>query len=273
METKPRRFGSFDVTAIHDGVFEAPSDVFTHTAGADARRAAIAAWGEPVFRIDVNCFALRGPDGLTLVDAGTGTSWGEAFGHARAGLIAAGMTPGAVRRILITHLHGDHALGLFDGEKPYFPEAEIWVPETDLAFFTDAQARAALPKARQGGFDIAERLQRLYHGRIRAIGEGEILPGIERHALPGHTPGHSGYLIRGAGESLMLWGDALHLQGLQAADPEIGLAYDLDGATAARTRRLVLARAAREGWVVSGGHIQGFGRVRVRGDGFEIDPV
>lgn len=273
MNTKPRRFGSFDVLAIHDGVFEAPSDVFTHTAGAEARRAAIAAWGEPVFRIDVNCFALHGPDGLILVDAGTGTSWGDAFGHARAALAAAGISRDAIRRILITHLHGDHALGLFDEERPYFPRAEIWIPETDLAFFTDAQARAALPKARQGGFEIAERLQRLYPGRIRAIGEGEVLPGIERHALPGHTPGHSGYLMRGTNESLILWGDALHLQGLQAADPEIGLAYDLDGTTAAQTRRSVLAQAAREGWIVSGGHIRGFGRVRALAEGFEIVPA
>lgn len=273
MDTKPRRFGPFEVLPLHDGVFEASSDVFTHTAGAEARRGAIAAWGEPTFRIGVNCFALRGPDGLMLVDAGTGTSWGEAYGHARAALAAAGLSPDAVRRVLITHLHGDHALGLFDGEEPYFPEAEIWVSEADLAFFTDAGARAALPKARQGGFDIAERLLRLYRGRIRTLGAGEVLPGIELHALPGHTHGHSGYLIGGAGESLMLWGDALHLQGLQAADPEIGLAYDLDGATAARSRRAVLAQAAREGWLVSGGHVQGFGRVRAIGSGFEIVPA
>lgn len=273
MDTKPRRFGSFDVLRICDGVFEAYSDVFTHTAGEEARRSAIAAWGEPAFRIDVNCFALRGPDGLMLVDSGTGTSWGEAFGHARAALVAACMPPDAVRRVLITHLHGDHALGLFDGDEPYFRHAEIWIPASDLAFFTDAQARASLPKARQGGFDIAERLQRLYGNRVRALGEGEILPGIELHALPGHTHGHSGYLIRGTNESLMLWGDALHLQRLQAADPELGLAYDLDGATAARTRRSVLAQAAQENWVVSGGHVQGFGRVQTLGSGFEVIPA
>lgn len=273
METKPRRFGSFEVLPLRDGVFEASSDVFTHTAGAEARRAAIAAWGEPVFRIDVNCFALRGHDGLMLVDAGTGPSWGEALGHARAALASAGLSPEAVRRVLITHLHGDHALGLFDGDEPYFRHAEIWVPQRDLAFFSDEQARATLPKARQGGFEIAERLQRLYRDRVRTLGEGEVLPGIELHALPGHTHGHSGYLIRGADESLMLWGDALHLSGLQAADPEIGLAYDLDGATAARTRRSVLEQAARKGWIVSGGHVPGFGRVRAAGSGFEIAPA
>ncbi|RDJ27095.1 MBL fold metallo-hydrolase [Bosea caraganae] len=270
MDKTSRRFGSFEVLLLKDGVFEAFSEVLTHTAGAEARHAALAAWGKPSFGIDVNCFALRGPDGLMLVDAGTGTAWGEAYGHARTALVAAGLSAGEVGRVLITHLHGDHALGLFDGEEPHFPQAEIWVPATDLAFFTDQAARATLPKARQGGFDIAERLQRLYGERVRLIGPGEILPGIELQALPGHTHGHSGYLIHGAQESLMLWGDALHLPELQAADPEIGLEYDLDGAMAARTRRSVLAQAAREGWVVSGGHIRGFYRVRALADGFEV---
>ncbi|KUL95617.1 lactamase [Bosea sp. WAO] len=268
-----RRFGQFEILTLLDGSFEAFSEVFTHTAGPEARRAAITAWGEPTFRIDVNCFVLRGPDGITMVDAGTGTSWGEAYGHARAALAEAGIAPGSVRRILITHVHGDHALGLFEGDAPYFPAAEVWVPQADLSFFTDPQARASLPKARQGGFDIAERLQRLYAQRLKTIGAGEILPGIELHPLPGHTFGHSGYLIRGAGESLLLWGDALHLGDFQSAAPEIGLEYDLDGALAARTRRTVLEQAAREGWVVSGGHIRGFGTIEPRGDGFAITPA
>lgn len=273
MDRTSGRFGRFELLLLKDGVFEAFSEVLTHTAGPEARQAAIAALGRPAFSIDVNCFALRGPGGPMLIDAGTGTAWGEAFGHARAALAAEGLSPGDIRRVLLSHLHGDHALGLFDGDDPYFPQAEIWVPRADLAFFIDAQARASLPKARQGGFDIAERLLRLYDGRVRLIDPGEILPGIELHALPGHTPGHSGYLIRGEQQSLMLLGDVLHLAGLQAADPELGLEYDLDRAAAAATRRTVLAQSAREGWLVSGGHIHGFGRVRSSGSGFEITPA
>ncbi|TCR61860.1 MBL fold metallo-hydrolase [Bosea sp. BK604] len=273
MDRTSRRFGQFELRLLKDGIFEAFSKVLTHTAGAEARQAAIAALGRRAFSIDVNCFALRGPDGPMLIDAGTGTAWGEALGHARAALVAEGLSAGEIRRVLVTHLHGDHALGLFDGDEPYFPQAEIWVPRADFAFFTDAQARASLPKARQGGFDIAERLLRLYDGHVRLIDPGEILPGIELHALPGHTPGHCGYLIRGEPESAMLWGDAVHLADLQAADPDIGLEYDLDRAIAAATRRNVLAQSAREGWLVSGGHIHGFGRVRSSGSGFEIAPT
>lgn len=49
-------------------------------------------------------------------------------------MIAAGIQPDDVSRVILTHIHGDHALGLIDGDRPYFPKAEIWVPEADLAF-------------------------------------------------------------------------------------------------------------------------------------------
>ncbi|HEV7260881.1 MAG TPA: MBL fold metallo-hydrolase [Bosea sp. (in: a-proteobacteria)] len=272
MDQPPRRFGRYDVSILHDGFFEAPSQVLTHTSGQATRRDAIARWGHPKIRIPVSAFLLQGPDGITLVDAGTGTAWGEAYGYARAALQHRGVEPGQVRRILITHLHGDHALGLVAGDKPYFPEAEIIVPAADLAFFGDEAKRATTPKDRQGGFDIAATLQQLYAGRLRSVDPGTVLPGIELIALPGHTHGHSGYLIGDATRSLLLWGDALHLSSLQAGDPDIGIVYDLDGAAAARTRRDILDRAASQGWIVSGGHIEGFATVGTRGNGFELMP-
>ncbi len=270
--TQPaRRFGRYDVTILHDGVFEAPIEVLTHAAGEAARQAALMQWGQPTLRIPVKCFLLRDADGLVLVDAGTGTSWGDAYGHARAALAALGIARDEIGRILITHLHGDHALGLFDGDRPYFPKARVLVPQADLSFFSDEAKRAETPDNRRGGFAIAATLQRLYDGRVEAVsGLQEILPGIDRVPLPGHTHGQSGYLVRDAARSLLLWGDALHLETLQASDPDIGLVYDLDGATAVRSRRDILNRASREGWLVSGGHIEGFRTVGRRGDGFML---
>ncbi|MFT4181286.1 MAG: MBL fold metallo-hydrolase [Rhizobium sp.] len=273
MTDSVRRFGQYDVILLRDGLFEAPADVLIHADGDAARQRAIESWGKPTLQVDVNCFALRDGADITLVDAGTGTSWGPKYGHARTALREAGIAPDQVRRILLTHIHGDHALGLFDGDAAYFPHAEVFVPERDFAFFTDPAVRQTIPEARRGGFNIAEQLQRTYGPRIRRIGDGPVLAGIEARPLPGHTPGHTGYLLRGGNESLLIWGDALHLGGLQPGDPKIGLVFDLDAGMAARTRRTVLEDASREGWIVAGGHITGFSRVERLSEAYRIVPA
>ncbi|WP_419896005.1 AidB family quorum-quenching N-acyl homoserine lactonase [Roseomonas sp. USHLN139] len=266
MPTAPSfRSGSIETVLLRDGHFTAPAETLTHIGGAPDRARAIATWGRPQIATDVNCFLLRGPMGVTLIDVGVGTAWGDGFGHARAQLAALGIAPAAVERVLLTHLHDDHLNGLYEGDTPFFPAAEIWAPQADLAFFTDPQARARLPEARHGGFKMAEKLLRVFGDRVRALPAGPVLPGIEAVPLPGHTPGHTGYRIEGR---LLVWADLLHLQALQPAEPEIGLVFDLDPAQAAATRRATLARAAAEGLVIAGSHVEGFHRVTAAGAGF-----
>jgi glyoxylase-like metal-dependent hydrolase (beta-lactamase superfamily II) len=267
-----RRFGSYDVLILDDGVFEAPLDVLIHADGETARDEAVARWGKPKVNIPVNCFALRGVGGITLVDAGTGPSWGEAMGHAPAAMAKMGIAPGEIERVLITHLHGDHALGLFDGERARFPKAEIIVPEVDFGFFGDEANRARTPQNKQGGFAVTAAVKKHYGDRIHSAPAGPVRPGITLVPLPGHTAGHSGYLIEGD-TPLLLWGDALHLSDLQATEPGIGFVYDFDAATARASRRAILERAAREGWLVSGGHIEGFRRVIEKSAGYELIPA
>jgi glyoxylase-like metal-dependent hydrolase (beta-lactamase superfamily II) len=268
MTNASHRFGPYDVTTLLDGVFEASTDVLIHADGEAARRKLIESWNGDKIRIDVNCFLLQGPVGLSLVDAGTGKAWGAHLGKAHAVLRAMGIEPEQIDRVLLTHIHGDHALGLFDGTAPWLPRAQILIPQADLAFFTDETAGAALPEARRGGFRIAASLLEAYKGRIHAIDSGPVpdLPGVEAVPLPGHTPGQTGYLIEASAGSLFIWADALHLPDLQVADPDAGLAYDLDPRTAAGTRRVLLERAAHEGWRVAGSHVTGMGRIE-RADG------
>ncbi len=270
-----RRFGRYTVTHLLDGVFTAPADVLIHAAGDEARHRLIENRDGQGIRIDVNCFALHGPDGISLIDAGAADAFGPALGKARAALQVAGIRPEQINRVLLTHIHGDHALGLLDGTAPWLPHAELLVPEADLAFFTDPAVRLAQPEDKRGPFDIAAKLVRAYAGRLRAITSGQVpgTPGIEALPLPGHTPGHTGYLLQDAGDSLLIWGDALHLQDEQTADPEIGLIYDTDPAIALRTRRALLEQATQEGWVIAGSHVTGFGRVQRSGNAFRFAPA
>lgn len=272
MTRSGRRFGDYQITLLVDGVFEAPADVLIHAGDADARKRAIEAWGRPV-RVDVNCFALRGPNGVTLVDSGVGRAWGDGFGHAGGGLRAAGVEPWQVDRVLLTHLHSDHALGLLDNDAAVFPNAGILVPRADLDFFSDDAERDAATPDRRTAFDITARLHQAYAGRLHALDDGPVLPGIEAVPLHGHSPGHTGYLLQDTGASLLLWGDTLHIADLQAGDPEIGLVFDMDPQQAVLTRRAALERASAAGWIVAGGHIGGFNRVLRDGSGFRLTPA
>ncbi|WP_429930688.1 AidB family quorum-quenching N-acyl homoserine lactonase [Agrobacterium vitis] len=268
--TDTRRFGHYDVTIMVDGVFRAPIEHLDHASSEVVRNAAVAAWPAPTIDMDVNFFVLSGADGITLVDAGTGPYWGPELGLGRAALERAGISRADVRRVLLTHLHGDHALGLFDQAGQYFPEAEIVVPEADLAFFTKAELKETVPIYRRGGFDIAARLLETYPDRVRPVLEGPVIPGIEMVSMPGHTPGHSGYLIGEGAEKLVLWGDLVHAPKLQLDDPDFCFIYDADARQGADSRRTIFSQAIEKGWTASGGHVSGFVRVESADTGWRF---
>jgi len=262
----------FQVTRLLDGIFEIPAETFIYV-GDEAKgatlRAEKAGAGTPV---PVNCFLLRGSAEVMLVDAGTGPAWGPGLGHARAALAAEDIPADAVDRVILTHVHGDHALGLFESEAAYFPRARISVPAAELAFFTDETARSAASADRRSVFDIAKKLLCAYAGRVDAFEGKEVHPGITAIPMPGHTPGHTGYRLTTPNGEVLLWGDTAHLAEVQPRDPRIGLTYDSDPQQAVRTRRAALALAAEEGLQLSGGHLPGFFRVIPDGDAFRLEP-
>ena len=47
--------------------------------------------------------------------------------------------------VLLTHIHGDHIGGLFEGEAARYPNAQVHVPRGDLAFYVDEPSGAEPP--------------------------------------------------------------------------------------------------------------------------------
>ena len=262
-----RKFGDYEVTLLQDGVFETTAEILAHADGPAALQAVTDRLAGEKLRLDVNCFLLRGPDGIALLDAGAGNAWGPALGHARGALAEAGIEAGQITRVLLTHLHGDHVLGLLDGDKPWLPHAEILLPEAEFVYFTDPAIRAALPQDKQQSFDVAAQVLAAYAGKLHTISPGPVpgMPKIELVALPGPTPGHGGYKLHGP-ETLLIWADTLHLRELQTADPKICMAFDVDPAQALQTRLETLQQAEREGWTVAGSHVAGFGNIQRDGE-------
>ena len=58
--------------------------------------------------------------------------------------------------------------------------------------------KAAAPEARRGTFDMARADATPYAASMHRFAYGEIMPGLEAIAMPGHTPGHTGYMLTSA---------------------------------------------------------------------------
>lgn len=151
----------------------------------------------------------------------------------------------------MTHLHRDHAGGLFHAGRLVYPNATMYAAADEIAFWSapekiDGVQRVQLP--------IAKAALQAYRGRLVDIHPGEeILPGVTVRALPGHTPGQVGFQL-GKEKPLLIAADALHLPALQIKHPEWGFLFDVDQAQSLATRTALLAEAAQSGLRLAGAH-------------------
>ncbi len=222
--------------------------------------------------VSVNAFAIVGPDRLYLVDSGNGSIRGPGLGHLLRALGGAGLRAEDIDAVLMTHMHGDHVAGLYDGDRSVFPNAEMIVSEAERAFW---DAPEQLSEMQRGQLDMARRGFATHAGRTTLVNPGdEPVPGVSVVALPGHTPGHVGYRVDGP-DPLLIWGDVVHLPALQMARPEWYFAFDVDPETAIATRRRILDEVAADGIRVTGAHVPfpGFARVERAGTGYAYRPV
>jgi glyoxylase-like metal-dependent hydrolase (beta-lactamase superfamily II) len=266
--------GDAVVSVVNDGIFQIS---FNDIVGADL--AACEAAHRSEFRtappwLTINTFLIRTGDSLALVDTGFIRET-PLVGKLVPNLASVGVTPGDIDAILITHMHPDHEAGLTDaGGRAVFPEAELFVHENELAFWRDDGELARAADSQKGNFALARTALAAYEGRVTAVRDGEAIPGVRAFPTPGHTPGHTAWLVESAGDSLLIWGDIIHLPGVQFALPHACVAFDIDAAAAAAARRRILDMAATERLRVAGIHLDypSFGRVVRAGEGYGFVP-
>ncbi|WP_243359461.1 MBL fold metallo-hydrolase [Fundidesulfovibrio terrae] len=224
-------------------------------------------------RNSLNTFLLKSGGRLVLVDTGGGSLLGSDAGGLPKALAAAGFTPQDVTDVILTHVHRDHIGGLGLGGRAAFPGAVIHISKVEHDFWTNPENEAKAPERTRGTFATTREMLALYPGKVALFEPGgELFPGIRTIAAYGHTPGHSAVLVSSKGENLLLWGDLLHGLDLQLAKPDIAIAFDWDPAAAVSSRKVLLSKAAAEGWRVSGVHVPGpeAYRIRAEGQGFSL---
>ena len=272
-----RRIGDIVVTAVSDGYLDGTVEVLQNINHDEARRMLAAAF-RPGRRTSVNTFAIHSAGRLTLVDTGSGNYLLPTAGQLHRNLAAAGIDPADIELILLTHMHPDHSAGLTDpasGQR-LFPNAEVVVHENDPRHWdNDAAMARATERERQLYFQAAREQITPYRDRLRPFNaEREVFPGVTAVPLNGHTPGHSGYMISSAGQSLLIWGDIIHAPEIQVPRPEVTIEFDTDPTMAAATRRRVFDMVATDRLLVAGMHVHypGFAYVVRQCDGYALLP-
>lgn len=243
--------GEARIDLIRDGDLPVPTAEIYRGIPEAAWAGRLPAMGAGRVLAPVHVALVRAGDETILIDAGQGLL-AEEGGHGgglRDALAELGVAPGDMTRVLITHLHGDHLLGLLDpsgGEsRAAFPNARHHLSRTDWAWVEGFPAE----------------LRDAYLGPLRGLPgltldtDEEQPTAIARYiATPGHTPGHRAILIASGGAAFCFLGDLVHDPALQFADPARVTAWDAQPERTPASRR-ALAVAARAGdWRLAATH-------------------
>jgi len=271
--------GSFEITALLDGTHDFPvQTVMTDVSKAEVERDI--ARDDLTFPVQgsINAFLVNTGSKLILIDTGAGVLYGDCCGHLLSNLRAAGYQPEQVDEVLLTHLHKDHVGGVILDGKMAFPNAVLRASQADVDYWLNSANKSTAPAFLGSFFDAAVASVAPYvaAGRFKPFaGNQQLEPGIYTVAAPGHTPGHSTYLIQSGSQTLLVWGDIIHVASIQLQNPMASVEYDTDAQAAQRSRREMLKLAASRHFWVAAAHISfpGLGHIRANGTTYDWIPV
>lgn len=269
------RVGSVEITVLFDGTIDVGPELIVGF-DKDKADATLKKQHLPPFDktrpLPVLGHVIDTGDKKIAVDTGTLAGFSPNTGGFHQALHEAGIATDDIDTVLLTHLHPDHVGGLTADGNPLFANAEIVVNETEWDFWHGAAADA-LPDQMQPFVQMARGMTLPYKDKLRTFsGDAEVLPGIQALQLPGHTPGHVGYSLHSDGDSLLFWGDVIHLPRLQFDNPDWLVAFDMDPAQTSATRAKMLDMAAADGMRVTGTHLElpSFGYVDRTSSGYQF---
>lgn len=258
------RIGDVTVTAVTDGIntFPLPERFVINAPREEVAAALISDFRDgATLSVPYTPIVLETAGRRVVIDTGNGEAAFQsskgAFGQFQTNLKAAGIDRVAIDTVVISHFHGDHVNGLLTLEGwPAFPNAEILVPEPEWAYWMDDGAMSRAPAGRLQ--DLFRNTRRVFDALARKVTpyawDKEILPGLTAMGTPGHTPGHTSFVLTSGDRSLFVQSDVTNVPVLFARRPGWHVAFDQDPVMAEVTRRKVYDRIAAERTLLQGFH-------------------
>ena len=270
--------GNAEVTVISDGPLSLgdPKGTFTGVPEDEMRKMLTDNFLSPTsIVLEQNSPIVNTGDKLVLFDTGLGSTkgFGPTTGRQQKSMKEAGIKPEDIDAVVFSHAHPDHVGGVVDDNgRPLFPNAQYYIAQSDLEFWTDegknnGPLKDFIAIARKNLLPVRDRIVFYKDGQ-------EFLPGIQAMSTPGHTVGHTIFMITSDGKSLAYLADLTHHPILLLEKPRMEFSYDTDPKQAAASRVKTLDMLAANKIAVMAYHYPwpGVGHVVKNGEGFHYVP-
>lgn len=194
--------------------------------------------------VEIQPFVVITTEDILLLDAGLGFSDNRGVLQIHQNLMDAGINPSEITKVLMTHLHKDHAGGVSIEDKSSgkrtlsFPNARYYFQRKELEF------------AFEKGFPsyLIEELECLKGSpQITLLENNGVIDGyIKYEVTAAHCPYHQVYWIVDSGETIFFGGD--DAPQLHQMKSRFIAKYDYDGKKSMELRQEWWERGQKENW-------------------------
>jgi len=188
--------------------------------------------------VEIQPFAVITSEDVLVIDTGLGFERGGEL-QLHANLKRSGIDPGKVTKVLLSHLHKDHAGGICPDGRMSFPNAHYYIQRRELEYAFEKGPASYL-------IDELECLKT--SPQVTLLDGDGVLDGYIRYRVSGaHCPWHQAFWIVDGGETVFFGGDVAPQ--LQQMKSRFVAKYDDDGKKAMELRREWWSRGKEEGWI------------------------
>lgn len=281
----PFRIGELQAVIISDGTLTAkpPFPALAPNATLAEVEALLEANLAPTDKVTLNLNVLVVQIGseLVLFDSGVGHMRGPACGWLTNNLKAAGINPGDITSVLLSHAHSDHFGGLTNSDhKLAFPNAKLFANPVELDFWLSPEPDLSkcyeTPEFKKAQIKRAHDVLMPIRKAFEPMNPGDTLFGcVEVLEASGHTPGHLNFKITSGSETFIHFVDLAHNYILMMQRPDWVTSFDVWPEVGTVTRKRVLADLAKSKGTMMGYHLPfpGIGKVGIDGEGYRWFPA